>query len=212
MTVEATASENRAQRRASRTRSRLTQAALAMFARKGVGGTTIEDITEQADVGKGTFYRHFASKEALLEAILEQSLSQLVDRLRGSSTSSPGSLSEVLNNLLEAHAGFCKEHPSEFALVFLSRGLAHAGDGATIGQPSLSQYLAETASRLGVFLPSPPDPSKMQKLAMAIAGFVNGYYSLSVVGMTPQEIESSLRPLRQAFVAQASVFLSGQVR
>jgi len=51
---------NRTQRRASKTRNRLLKAALSVFAEVGTDATTIEMITQRADLGKGTFYRHFA--------------------------------------------------------------------------------------------------------------------------------------------------------
>jgi AcrR family transcriptional regulator len=46
----------RRERRASATRQRLLDAARAVFAEKGLDLTSIGDITERADVGKGTFY------------------------------------------------------------------------------------------------------------------------------------------------------------
>ena len=48
------------------TRERLFRAALDLFARKGFTETTVEDITEAADVGKGTFFNYFPSKEAAI--------------------------------------------------------------------------------------------------------------------------------------------------
>lgn len=55
-------------RRKLRTRARLIEAARAVIGRKGADAATIMDITEAADVGFGTFYNHFASKEAILAA------------------------------------------------------------------------------------------------------------------------------------------------
>jgi AcrR family transcriptional regulator len=209
MTGEVGASENRAQRRASRTRNRLMEAGLAMFAKKGIGATTIEDITEQADLGKGTFYRHFASKEAVLDALAERSLAYLIDRLRRTAGAGPGSLIEVLNDLLEAHASFHKEHPAEFALVFDSRRLPQAQESDATEQQPLAQYLDELTSRLAPFTSGQVDKSKVQSLAVAMAGFVSGFYALSAIGMTSQEIELNLQPLRQAFIARTSAFLTG---
>jgi AcrR family transcriptional regulator len=55
-------------RRKERTRGRLVDAARRVISRKGVETTTILDITEEADVGFGTFYNYFPSKEAILAA------------------------------------------------------------------------------------------------------------------------------------------------
>ena len=62
--------ENRQTRRRQATRSKLVDAAKALFARQGVDNTRIQEITDEADVGFGSFYNHFESKEAIVEAVL----------------------------------------------------------------------------------------------------------------------------------------------
>jgi AcrR family transcriptional regulator len=64
----------RQQRRREETRSKLIAAAKALFARQGVDNTRINEITEEADVGFGSFYNHFESKEAIVQAVLEQTV------------------------------------------------------------------------------------------------------------------------------------------
>ena len=58
----------RRERRRVETRERLFRAALGLFARHGFQATTVEDITEAADVGKGTFFNYYPSKEHVLAA------------------------------------------------------------------------------------------------------------------------------------------------
>lgn len=41
---------------------------LRLFAERGFANTSIEDITEAADVGKGTFFNYFPTKEHVLDA------------------------------------------------------------------------------------------------------------------------------------------------
>ncbi|WP_433444980.1 TetR/AcrR family transcriptional regulator [Nonomuraea sp. CA-141351] len=55
---------------AQRNRARLLAAASAAFARAGVE-TSLDDIARDADVGSGTLYRHFSTREALVEAVLD---------------------------------------------------------------------------------------------------------------------------------------------
>lgn len=52
-------------------RSRLVRAASAVFAEKGYASTRVADIAGRADVGKGTVYEYFSSKEELLFAVFE---------------------------------------------------------------------------------------------------------------------------------------------
>src|SRR5713101_9531234 len=68
---------DRRQRRSAELRERLFRAALDLFARKGFAETTVEDITEAADVGKGTFFNYFPSKDHILIAFGEMQLSKL---------------------------------------------------------------------------------------------------------------------------------------
>jgi AcrR family transcriptional regulator len=69
--------ESRRQRRSAETRERLFRSALDLFAKKGFTETTVEDITEAADVGKGTFFNYFPSKDHILLAFGEMQLAKL---------------------------------------------------------------------------------------------------------------------------------------
>lgn len=51
-----------------RTRALLLDAALRIFARKGAGASSIQEITEEAGVANGTFYNYFRTREELVEA------------------------------------------------------------------------------------------------------------------------------------------------
>jgi len=64
----------RRERRKQETRKQIFQAAMKLFGKKGVFATTVEEITEAADVGKGTFFNYFPSKEAILSALAERQL------------------------------------------------------------------------------------------------------------------------------------------
>src|SRR2546427_10499631 len=68
---------DRRQRRSADIRERLFRAALDLFAQKGFAETTVEDITEAADVGKGTFFNYFPSKDHILLAFGQMQLSKL---------------------------------------------------------------------------------------------------------------------------------------
>jgi len=67
-------SPDRQARRRRQTRTRLLRAAAALFPRRGVDNTRINEITDEADVGFGSFYNHFRSKEQIVEAVLADTL------------------------------------------------------------------------------------------------------------------------------------------
>ena len=68
---------NRMSRQKQKTRNALVKAALSVMARKGTDAATISDITEGADVGFGSFYNHFASKDEVLAVVTEQLLDSI---------------------------------------------------------------------------------------------------------------------------------------
>lgn len=66
-------------RRIQRTRQLLSAALLKLIEERGYDSLTVNDITEQANVGRATFYLHYQDKEQLLVASLEDMFSQLRD-------------------------------------------------------------------------------------------------------------------------------------
>lgn len=67
----------RRERKAAETRLALFRAAVALFAERGFHNVTVEDITEAADVGKGTFFNYFRTKEHVLGALPEIQLAKV---------------------------------------------------------------------------------------------------------------------------------------
>jgi AcrR family transcriptional regulator len=65
-------------RDARRNRERLVASARELFAREGVD-VSVEEITHHAGVGMGTLYRHFPTKEELIDAVLEDSFAEVVE-------------------------------------------------------------------------------------------------------------------------------------
>jgi AcrR family transcriptional regulator len=53
------------------TRAALLEEATALFAARGYAGTSLEDVATASQVTRGAVYHHFASKQALFEAVLD---------------------------------------------------------------------------------------------------------------------------------------------
>ncbi len=60
----------------------LLQIAYRLFLSKGYEETSIDEIIEEAKIAKGTFYYHFKSKEALLEAIINKMITEETEQAR----------------------------------------------------------------------------------------------------------------------------------
>lgn len=78
----------------------LLAAAATCFARRGFHRTTMDEIAREANVSAGLIYRHFASKDALVVAIVEQHRAEQLARIAAASTQP--SLAAALDALADA--------------------------------------------------------------------------------------------------------------
>lgn len=69
-------------RRVARTRATLHQTLMSLILKQGYEAITIQDICEAANVGRSTFYAHYASKDDLMRSGLDHLRRVLVDRQR----------------------------------------------------------------------------------------------------------------------------------
>ncbi|WP_172331747.1 TetR/AcrR family transcriptional regulator [Mangrovicoccus sp. HB161399] len=81
MTVTQPEPEGRVARRQRRNREALIISARAIMSEKGIDGATMLEIAERADVGAGTVYNYFKSKDELAVAVLEEMMSSLSLRI-----------------------------------------------------------------------------------------------------------------------------------
>jgi AcrR family transcriptional regulator len=126
---------SRRARRRAETRARILRAALDLFARRGFFATTVEQITEAADVGKGTFFNYFPSKEHALAGFGEIQVSKVrgalaeirqgarplrdvLRRLAHALAEEPARSPSLIRGLLAAHSS------SESFLKVMRRNLA----------------------------------------------------------------------------------------
>ena len=65
-----------------RTRQKLSEAALRLFVEKGIGETTTRDITGAAGVAEGTLYRHFESREDMAWTLFRDNYADYARRMR----------------------------------------------------------------------------------------------------------------------------------
>jgi len=76
------APRGRRQRRAEETRLRLFRSAIQLFAERGFPNVTVGDITEAADVGKGTFFNYFETKDHVLGVMADIQVGKIRDCAR----------------------------------------------------------------------------------------------------------------------------------
>lgn len=70
----------RRERKKEETKRRIYVAALELFHDKGFARTTVDEITERADVAKGTFFNYFPHKESVLSYLSEEWLKRVEEQ------------------------------------------------------------------------------------------------------------------------------------
>jgi AcrR family transcriptional regulator len=71
------------QRRVARTKAAIEDAFVALVLERGYDQVTVEDITDQADLARATFYAHYPNKQAVQFAVFNRLTEDLVQRLAG---------------------------------------------------------------------------------------------------------------------------------
>jgi AcrR family transcriptional regulator len=103
----------RRERQRTETRQKLYEAAMRLFAERGFFATTTEDITEAADVGQGTFFNYFPSKQHVL-AVLAEIQVQKITTARQQAEEGRSSIRDLLHRLIH---GIAKEPGRSEALT-----------------------------------------------------------------------------------------------
>ena len=86
-----------------------------MIGHLGYDATNVLDITEAADVSKGTFYQHFKDKEALTQALIVEGFEELNRRINDEFDSPPGS--ERIRAILRAVFQYASDNRDLFRIM-----------------------------------------------------------------------------------------------
>lgn len=113
--------EGRRERHRTETRDRIYRAALQLFAERGYLETTVEDITNAADVGKGTFFNYFPTKEHVLASFGDERITAIQNAL-AHARAKKGPVLPVIKGLVTDLAG----QSSSSAALLRSIYAAHA--------------------------------------------------------------------------------------
>ncbi|MDY0276358.1 MAG: TetR/AcrR family transcriptional regulator [Desulfomicrobium sp.] len=87
------------QEKSLQTQQELLDSAKKLFARKGFVATTVSEITAEAGYAKGSFYRHWASKDEIMLKIIADKM-QSYRSMRNMALRDARSLSEVMDHIL----------------------------------------------------------------------------------------------------------------
>lgn len=99
-------------------RTQIIKAAVKIFSEKGFHEAKVEDIAQQADVGKGTLYEYFPSKTVLFQEMFRAGMQFYMDNIR-SEAGGGSSCRERLMKVAEMHLRFIQDY-KELAKITMS--------------------------------------------------------------------------------------------
>lgn len=99
-------------------RAAIVRAAARLFRDRGFDGTTVRDIATAVGMRSGSPFYHFASKEEILFAVMEEGLRQGLARSEAA-LAAGGSARDRFHALVRAHFGILLEEGSDFIPVML---------------------------------------------------------------------------------------------
>ena len=98
-------------------REAIMAAALELFVERGFYGTAVPEIADRAEVGAGTIYRYFESKEALVNALYRREKQRFASYTMGDFQASGAR--ELFHQLWTKMAAFAVEEPKSFVFLEL---------------------------------------------------------------------------------------------
>lgn len=98
-------------------RNEILTASAFHFSRKGFAKTTIDEISESAEFGKGTIYNYFANKEEIYKSIVEEMLEGNLALLEQAAEQSADDLEQFLATYTTSLYKFCFSRLDSFKLL-----------------------------------------------------------------------------------------------
>ncbi len=121
-------------RRVKRTQNLLAKALIELTLEKGYEAVTIRDITERADVGYATFFRHYHDKDALLLDVLDVVLAELIDLLPLSPEADPATVGALIFRYVQQQSEVVRVLLSSRGATTLVQRIVEAGTENVLSQ------------------------------------------------------------------------------
>lgn len=167
------ADQGRRARKRAASRQRLLAAARRVFAREGLASATIAAITQEADLGFGTFYLYFTTKDDAYRAVVLEGFDELAGRLhqaRQDALARGAPWWEAVRAVVATYYTFAAEN-RDLVVVMFAGGDTGIGLGRTLqerfaeGLAATLATVAQQPERAGGIYPYPPGPAAIAVIA-----------------------------------------------
>ncbi|MBC8162917.1 MAG: TetR/AcrR family transcriptional regulator [Roseiflexaceae bacterium] len=160
-------------------RALILQAALRVFAHHGFASATVRQVAQEAGIAQGLLYSYFASKEAVLRAIMEESMRDVLESFTEAhaGTSSEAQLELLLRHsfvLIDQHRDFWR---LSYSVRMQPEVLAQLGEAITGWITAITSTLEEHLSALDY-----ADPAIGARMLFAQIDGVAQHYTLDPEG------------------------------
>ncbi|WP_394835841.1 TetR family transcriptional regulator [Pendulispora rubella] len=177
---------------AAETRERIVENASTEFRRNGIGATGLSDIMGAAGLTHGGFYKHFASKDEVVEESLRRAVDGLVEGIEGTIATAKAErgLSTAISNYLSLAHRDNTARGCPFAALGseLARSSDSVREAATVGFQKLVDTLAKELQG---------GPATAKKEALAIVCAMIGAQTMARMVTDPALSETILRQVRK---------------
>ena len=176
------------------TRDRIVQSALKLFSRKGFRGTTIKDIAHEVGVTEGAIYRHFESKEDLIEHITERIAGE-IDLLLTEEVLSREGIKERVEALVESLACYAFNNPDSFRYMAVFHLLREEDEDRERSLPGIKilQMLREAYNRGEI--------NVIPEVALSIiTGTISRLFEIKEMGLTEVSEEELIDEMKRVIL------------
>ena len=198
----------RSERRKARTAAAILEAAERLFLSRGYNATTMEDLSETADVAVGSIYAHFGGKEGVYSALVDRALA-LDQRYSEEGFAAGDRPLERLVGMAEGYLRFAREHPAYFRLFRFPPPDRPSADEAPGPTARIAERISEEVARMarllreaaeeGVLRPLDPEPIA-RFLWAAWDGVIAAHLGPANMDISDAEFEQMLNQARESLI------------
>ena len=123
------------------------EAVIALAAEKNPNDITTADIARQMDVTQGSLFRHFSTKDAIWQSVMEWVAERLMSRIDSAARGAESPLN-ALNAMFMAHVDFVVDHPGVPRMMFGQLQNAGMTPAKRMAQTLIQRYSERISARL----------------------------------------------------------------
>jgi AcrR family transcriptional regulator len=135
------------------TKEKISLVALRLFSKKGFKGTTVKDIARKVGITEGAIYRHFTSKEEIVNYLLARITKDIRSRIENE-VFTQKDIRQQVSKLVEVLVNYAFENPDAFRFLTVYHILRHNAGGGKLPGNMLMELFRDARKR-GILKVSP---------------------------------------------------------